>query len=166
MKFHFQFLNFGAIAALFLCSLSARPAVAVDPCDQFAKFLEKTSPSQIDDLLKDMAHDSQWSEYLKHYTFMFKSKSLQVASPTNPRAIVYGPDAKMIMTFLKGPDSLGEDAIELSCWRGAAPVSTSCDLSPAKMPGSSSGCCRAGVRRSTRSKRNPSAVSCGKTWGI
>ncbi len=88
-----------------------------DQCDQLSEFIKTNQISSVDTLLKEMKKAPEWSDYLERYTLMFKSKSLQPASAKKPRAIIYGPDAKMIMTFAGSPDSKGRDAIELSCWR-------------------------------------------------
>jgi len=53
---------------------------------------------------------------MKHYNYvvMFKSRSLQEASVTNPRIISYTPSARFVVTFNGGdPDMYGSDTIEM-----------------------------------------------------
>src|SRR5256885_10047748 len=47
------------------------------------------------------------------YTTLFRSsRSLQGASPENPRVILYGPDARFIVTFNGSPAQRGFRAVE------------------------------------------------------
>ncbi len=88
-----------------------------DSCVRFSSFIAEKEVNSIDELLEAMSRSVEWSEFLKSYTFVFRSKSLQQATPTNPRAVVYGKDAKLIFTFLGRPDKNGRDTLEVSCWR-------------------------------------------------
>ncbi len=47
-----------------------------------------------------------------HYALMFESRSLQGASPENPRVILFGPDARFILTFNGSPAQRGFRVIE------------------------------------------------------
>ncbi len=51
----------------------------------------------IDELLN--AIKKEYPEYLKFYTLVYDSLSLHEASFQYPRAIIFGPDAKLILTF-------------------------------------------------------------------
>ena len=51
--------------------------------------------------------------HLRHFTFMRKSRSLQEASDSHPRAIVYGSDAKFIFAFNGDPSQQGYNHIEM-----------------------------------------------------
>ena len=46
------------------------------------------------------------------YALVFESRSLQGASPENPRVILYGPDARFIVTFNGSPAQRGFRAVE------------------------------------------------------
>lgn len=62
--------------------------------------------------------------FRSHYTLMFNSRSLQGADGLNPRAIIYGQDAKLVMTFNAAPgdrvgsdgDLRGANALEVMNW--------------------------------------------------
>jgi cytochrome c553 len=47
-----------------------------------------------------------------HYALMFESRSLQSASFDNPRVILFGPDARFIVTFNGSPAQRGFDTVE------------------------------------------------------
>jgi len=47
-----------------------------------------------------------------HYTLVFASRSLQSATPANPRAILYGADATLIITFNGEPAERGYASVE------------------------------------------------------
>ena len=47
-----------------------------------------------------------------HYALVFESRSLQGASPENPRAILFGPDARFIVTFNGSPAQRGFRVVE------------------------------------------------------
>lgn len=88
-----------------------------DPtCEELNQFVRKKSITSVDTLLQKMSLDSNFKEFLKGYTFAYRSFSLQHASPLEPRALVYGAHAGMVMTFINRPDSTGKDAVELMCW--------------------------------------------------
>src|SRR5204863_43017 len=46
------------------------------------------------------------------YALMFESRSLQGASPENPRVILFGPDARLILTFNGSPAQRGFRVVE------------------------------------------------------
>ena len=50
--------------------------------------------------------------FRSHYALMFNSRSLQEASYRDPRVILYGPEAKFIITFNGNPGLRGFDALE------------------------------------------------------
>lgn len=103
------------LLALLVSIFLSQHAAAVD-CNDLTRLLTDKSPLTIESMLSEMSRKSEWKEYLGHYAFMYKSKSLQQGTPENPRAIVYGKDATMIMAFLNGPQD-GRDVVELICWR-------------------------------------------------
>jgi hypothetical protein len=58
--------------------------------------------------------------YMKNdnYVLMYRSRSLQAASPESPRAILYTPSARLILSFNGGtPGTRGADTIELVQFR-------------------------------------------------
>lgn len=50
--------------------------------------------------------------YRSHYVLVFSSRSLQQASMRDPRAIIYGGDAHLIVSFNGDPAQRGYDALE------------------------------------------------------
>lgn len=73
-----------------------------DPVDEFLKLLPKT--------------------YLSHFTMAHRSYSIQQATPLAPRAIVFGTDASVIMSFNGGVDENGKkqkggNSIEILEWK-------------------------------------------------
>src|SRR5439155_15939053 len=46
------------------------------------------------------------------YALMFESRSLQGATPENPRVILFGPDARIILTFNGSPAQRGFRVVE------------------------------------------------------
>lgn len=52
-------------------------------------------------------------ELFSHFSLMRKSQSLQDATPAAPRAIVYGKDARFILTFNGSPNQAGFNHIEM-----------------------------------------------------
>lgn len=58
------------------------------------------------------------ADYSQFYTFMYQSRSLQAdyTTPQSPRAIVYGPEAKLILTFTQAAKGTDADALELMSW--------------------------------------------------
>ena len=51
--------------------------------------------------------------YLSHYALVFNSRSLQSSTFANPRVLMYGNNAKLVMSFNGSPDQKGYDALEL-----------------------------------------------------
>lgn len=54
--------------------------------------------------------------YRRHFTLIHKSFSIQEATPQNPRVILFGPDAKVMMTFNGHTKMRGGDSIEIIEW--------------------------------------------------
>ena len=52
-------------------------------------------------------------EMRRNYTLMYKSLSTQGSSFENPRAILFGQDAKLILTFNGSPEQRGFDRVEV-----------------------------------------------------
>ena len=54
-------------------------------------------------------------EYLSYHTFAYESFSLQTASFNNPRALVFGCDAKTVLTFNGLDRQKGYERLEVAC---------------------------------------------------
>jgi hypothetical protein len=76
----------------------------------FKKLLEHVKNGKIADTLQSLKED--YKDYLKYYTLVYESGSAQKASFENPRAIVFGPDAKFIFTFNGHASQVGGNTIE------------------------------------------------------
>lgn len=74
--------------------------------------IEKHGIQSIPELLPRLPRD-----YRSHYTLMYRSRSLQAASYLNPRAIVFGADAKLILAFNGHPSQKGYDRLEIIQFR-------------------------------------------------
>jgi hypothetical protein len=91
-----------------------REPVAVEKSLSFKNIEEKfakAAPKTIEEFLAWIGQD--YPAQLKNYTLMFHSESLQGASPEFPRALVFGPDARLIFTFNGHPRQKGFYKIEL-----------------------------------------------------
>jgi hypothetical protein len=69
--------------------------------------IETLRPKSVDDVLANMP-----ASFRGRYTLMFASRSLQGASFEAPRAILYGPDARFIVTFNGDSAQRGYNSIE------------------------------------------------------
>ncbi|WP_231103320.1 hypothetical protein, partial [Streptobacillus moniliformis] len=58
----------------------------------------------------------KYPNFLSRHTFAFSSFSLQDAEHNFPRVLVYGGDAKTVMTFNGRPGQKGYERIELMCF--------------------------------------------------
>ncbi|MGE0616583.1 MAG: hypothetical protein AB7P04_13185 [Bacteriovoracia bacterium] len=66
--------------------------------EQIRTLLEsRKTGTSIENLLQHLAEN--FPLYMSHFTLMFDSQSLQEGTPTNPRAIVYGRDANLLLSF-------------------------------------------------------------------
>lgn len=81
------------------------------------------SKNHSDDLIDDFL--SQLPEnYRRHFSLVHRSFSIQQATPQSPRVILYGPDAKIMLTFNAGKDTNGKElvggnSIEIIEWNTA-----------------------------------------------
>ena len=95
--------------------LNGSPATSEMTWEKVAeKFKSSTAPKSVEAFLTWVAEDFPYQ--LKHFTLMRHSQSLQKADPLNPRAIVFGPDAKFIFTFTDAAQ-VGGDKIEVLHFR-------------------------------------------------
>lgn len=89
-----------------LIAAPARPAVSFD----FAALrglLETRDIGSVEALLAALPAAQR-----AHYALVFDSRSLQGASPENPRAILFAPDARFILTFNGSPAQRGYHVVE------------------------------------------------------
>ncbi|MCX6109811.1 MAG: hypothetical protein NTZ90_09455 [Proteobacteria bacterium] len=84
------------------------PPAASPTIDDVRKLIVDHSVASVDALLAALP-----TSYRSFYTLMQDSKSLQGASGANPRAIIYGHDASLIMTFNGSPDQKGYNTLEM-----------------------------------------------------
>jgi len=99
------------VICLFLSSF-ALSAIEVEQVEAWSI----THPSaQVEDFL-DWVKIKDPSQ-LSWFTLMRKTESSQGATPTDPRAIVFGPTAKFIFTFNGAPTSKGYQEIEMIFFR-------------------------------------------------
>ena len=75
---------------------------------KMAKLARKTK--DLEKTLKNLKKTNP--EYLKFHNLLYCSFSVQEASPTEPRAVVFGPKADFIFTFNGGPHQDGGSALE------------------------------------------------------
>ena len=83
-------------------------------CDDFFALLKRYRPKTVSETLRLVRAKNE--KYLGEHVLAFASRSLQDSNFDFPRVLVYGGDAKMIMTFNGRPDQLGYERIELMCF--------------------------------------------------
>lgn len=83
-------------------------------CAEFLEELRSQKPKTVAETLQMVAQKRP--KYLSHHTFAFESLSLQESSFEFPRAVVFGGDAKMVMTFNGKPEQKGYERLELMCF--------------------------------------------------
>ena len=62
------------------------------------------------------------AEFLENYTLAYDSRSLHESSPDFPRVILFGNNAKLILTFNGSPDQRGYQNLEIMQFREEARV--------------------------------------------
>ena len=78
---------------------------------KFIDLLQKYQPKSVEDTLKLLSE--KYPDYLSFHTFVYQSFSLQGSSLKAPRALVFGRDSKLVMSFNEGEDLKGHDTIEV-----------------------------------------------------
>lgn len=78
---------------------------------------EKNSVTTIEEALKSIK--KKYPSLFDRYVLMYRSRSLQQASPMAPRAIVYGHSAKLIFAFNGKKDQRGYSNLEVVQFRDA-----------------------------------------------
>lgn len=91
----------------FLCL----PAHALS-VDDLRRQIETEKITSIEELVAKLP-----AEYLSNYTLAYHSQSLQEASWENPRAILFGHDAKLVLTFNGDLEHSQYDTVELMQFR-------------------------------------------------
>jgi len=100
----------GRIRTVCLClaiALSASARAAEFRFDSMRELIESSGIRSVDELVQALPPDLR-----AHYTLVFASRSLQAASPANPRAILFGSDAEFIVTFNGDPAERGNSVVE------------------------------------------------------
>ncbi len=84
--------------------------------DELVSVLNRVQPSTVAQALDAMARE--YPDFFGFHALVYQSQSLQGATPTSPRAIVYGRDARLILAFTHlaadGKPQFGYDSIEIS----------------------------------------------------
>lgn len=78
--------------------------------EELIDLIEEKNFSRIEDLLKYL--DETNNPLLSQYVVMLESQSAQEAEPENPRVLVFGQTAQMILTFNGHPKQKGYDRLE------------------------------------------------------
>ncbi len=76
------------------------------------ELIESQRLTRIEDVIPQLP-----PEFHEHYTLMHTSRSLQGASPTAPRGILFGKDAKLVISFGGDPQLNGFDTLEVIQFR-------------------------------------------------
>src|SRR5260221_2976765 len=75
--------------------------------DSLQQLIELHAIHSVDELIAALPEDLR-----NHYALVFASRSLQGASYSNPRAILFGSDAQLVVTYNGDPHERGYDAVE------------------------------------------------------
>ncbi len=92
--------------ALLLCT-SAHAIAQEFSFSDLQKLIQDKKPNSVESVLRLLPKD-----YLTNYTLVFESRSLQQSTVKNPRAIVFGNDGRLIITFNGDPTLPGYDSVE------------------------------------------------------
>lgn len=90
------------------------PAEYLLTCAEFLGWIKERQPSSIEDALKIIKE--RRPKYLTQATFAFGSQSLHESSFESPRAIVFGGDAKTVITFNGRKGQRGFERLEMACF--------------------------------------------------
>lgn len=87
-------------------------AAKQDPSfEDVVKIIKTKKPQTIADFLKNLKET--YPKYFENYALMYKSRSPQGASFQNPRAIVYGASARLLMAFNGHKEQTGGATVEI-----------------------------------------------------
>lgn len=97
-------------------SLSSIAPIPIDPNQhltfkKLVSFIRQHRPRKIDDVLLHLR--TNYAEYMKYHTFVYDTRSIQEASFENPRAIVFGNDANVVLTFNGDPSQGAYHSLEV-----------------------------------------------------
>jgi hypothetical protein len=97
-----------SVNALALADMTADSNYGDVTYDKIVALIGSHSITSLDELLALLP-----SEYRSHYTLAYKSESLQCASATSPRVVMYGDDAKTVLAFNGDPKQCGYNQLEV-----------------------------------------------------
>ncbi|MBC7690505.1 MAG: hypothetical protein H7222_01940 [Methylotenera sp.] len=75
--------------------------------EQIQSWLDAGLVTSADELLEILPY-----QYRRFYTLVYQSHSLQPATPRFPRIVLYGPDARFILTFSEDPSNSAYHTVE------------------------------------------------------
>lgn len=79
----------------------------------YTTFIELLKTHQISTVAEGLKFlSTRYPDYLRFRISIYGSESVQQASFTEPRVLIFGPDAKFVFTFNGGPHNYGGDSIE------------------------------------------------------
>jgi hypothetical protein len=110
LKLHLRLLIFVCFIAGFQFPATAESCkTIVSPLtfEKIERTLRECEITRIEELLPLLPPD-----FRSRFVFVYSSQSLQGASPTFPRVIMFGLDAKFILTFSGSPELHGYDSLE------------------------------------------------------
>ncbi len=88
-------------------ALSATASASQFGFESMRGLIESRGIKSVDELIAALPADLR-----SHYTLVFASRSLQGATPANPRVILFGSDAEFVLTFNGAPTERGSSAVE------------------------------------------------------
>lgn len=99
------------IAAGLVCSQTATAQLASLTASELVEEAARRDWRSVEDALAYI--DQHHPKFLENFTLMRHSKSFQQSSPANPRALVFGEDQSLILTFNGDKSQRGYHSIEL-----------------------------------------------------
>lgn len=102
------------LPALFMAGVSA-PAVSFD-FEELTALIERENLRALPAVLERLP-----AEYRENYTLVYDSHSLQQSSLRNPRALLFGTDATLVLTFNGDPSQRTFDELEVVQYRENPP---------------------------------------------
>jgi|GEM_PF-2806690 len=83
-------------------------------CGDFFSLLKEKKPTTVKGALDEVRR--MRPKFMSQHTVAYDSKSLHGSSFENPRALVFGGDAKTVLSFNGHPDQAGYERIEMMCF--------------------------------------------------
>lgn len=106
-----------SISLLCLAAIAFVPKANAFDYDDLALLIEERDIGSIEALLPELP-----AEYLENYTLVHHSRSLHGASPDFPRVIIFGPSARLILTFNGKPEQDRFRDLEIMYFRDDEPA--------------------------------------------